>query len=83
MEFVMVNLTDGTRETVSGVLSFLSDLGYTLPVYYDTQSEAAMTYRVSSIPTTYFIDEEGYLITGATGSLSEEMLQYGIDMLTK
>lgn len=83
VEFVMVNLTDGVRETVSGVVTFLSDQGYTLPVYYDTQAEAATIYRVSSIPSTYFIDEEGYLIAGATGSLSEEMLQQGIDLLKK
>ena len=81
VEFVMINLTDGTRETVSGVLTFLNDQGYTLPVYYDTQSEAAMTYGLSSIPTTYFIDAEGYLVAGATGALNETQLQQGIDLI--
>ena len=83
VEFVMVNLTDGARETVSGVLAFLSDQGYTFPVYYDTQADAAITYGVSSVPVTYFIDEEGYLIAGVSGSLSEAILQQGIDLLTK
>jgi len=38
---------------------------------------------VQAIPTTYLIDEQGYLVSMATGALSEEALQHGIDLLTK
>lgn len=83
VEFVMVNLTDGVRETVSGVTDFLSTNSYTLPVYYDTQGQAAQLYGVQAIPATYLIDDQGYLVSMATGALSEEALRYGIDLLTK
>ena len=80
INFLMVNMTGG-RETLSSAKAFISEKGYTFPVFYDTDSDAAMTYSVYSLPTTYFIDAEGYLIAQATGAISAETLQRGIDMI--
>ena len=80
VHFLMVNMTGG-RETLSSAKAFISEKGYTFPVFYDTDSDAAMTYSVYSLPTTYFIDAEGYLIAQATGAISAETLQRGIDMI--
>lgn len=41
-----------------------------------------MTYGISSFPTTYFIDAQGYLVAGGIGMLSREYLMQGIDMIT-
>lgn len=81
IRFVMVNLTDGQRETVSKAKSFISENGYTLPVYFDINSDAAYKYSISSIPTTLFIDKEGYVVTGYQGMISEAMLRQGIDKI--
>ena len=80
IHFLMVNMTGG-RETLSSAKSFISEKRYTFPVFYDTDSDAAMTYNVYSLPTTYFIDAEGYLIAQATGAISADTLQKGIDMI--
>ena len=80
IHFVMVNLTTG-RETVEIAQAFLDQSGYTFPVYFDTQASAAMTYGVSAVPMTFFIDAEGYPIAYAQGALSAEHLQMGIDMI--
>ena len=80
IHFLMVNMTGG-RETLSSAKAFISEKGYTFPVFYDTDSDAAMTYSVYSLPTTYFIDAEGYLIAQATGAISADTLQKGIDMI--
>ena len=80
IHFLMVNMTGG-RETLSSAKAFVSEKGYTFPVFYDTDSGAATTYRVYSLPTTYFIDAEGYLIAQATGAISADTLQKGIDMI--
>ncbi|MBP3300364.1 MAG: TlpA family protein disulfide reductase [Clostridia bacterium] len=80
IHFLMVNMTGG-RETLSSAKAFVSEKGYTFPVFYDTDSHAANTYRVYSLPTTYFIDAEGYLIAQATGAISADTLQKGIDMI--
>ena len=80
VQFLMINMTGG-RETLSSATSFISTSGYTFPVYYDTASNAAMTYDVYYLPTTYFINAEGHLIARATSALSAEVLQMGIDMI--
>ena len=80
IHFLMVNMTGG-RETLSSAKAFISEKGYTFPAFYDTDSDAAMTYSVYSLPTTYFIDAEGHLIAQATGAISADTLQKGIDMI--
>ena len=79
--FVMINMTDGSRETVETASAFITEQGYEFPVFYDTQSEAAYTYGAYSLPTTYFIDAEGHVIAQATGAIDGETLQRGIDMI--
>ncbi len=81
VHFLMVNLTDGSRETMESASEFVNGEGYTFPVYYDTASDAAITYGVYSVPTTYFIDAEGYAIAQAAGAIDAETLQKGIDMI--
>ena len=80
IHFLMVNMTGG-RETLSSAKAFISEKGYTFPVFYDTDSDAAAIYGVYSLPTTYFIDAEGYAIAQATGAIDADILQRGIDMI--
>lgn len=81
--FLMVNMTDGAQETLETAKKFVEESGYSFPVYYDTDVDAAMTYGVSSIPSTYFIDSEGHAIAWAQGMIDAETLQAGIDMITE
>ena len=39
VEFMMVNVTDGSRETRDSAAEFIAGEGYTFPVYYDSQLE--------------------------------------------
>jgi thiol-disulfide isomerase/thioredoxin len=79
--FLMVNLTDGQRETMEEAKDFVASQGYSFPVYFDTKYEAAYTYGVSSIPQTYFIHADGSLETRATGMISASQLEQGIGMI--
>ena len=81
VQFLMVNLTDGQRETVEVAKSYIASQGYTFPVYFDTKYEAAYTYGVSSIPQTYFINADGSLEARATGMISAAQLEKGIGMI--
>ena len=83
VHFLMVNMTDGDRETVETASKFIEAQGYTFPVFFDTTTEAAYTYGAYSLPTTFFIDAEGNAIAQATGAISGETLQRGIDMIYK
>jgi len=78
---LMVNLTDGSQETVETASEFIAGQGYTFPVYFDTDMEGAIAYGVNAVPVTYLIDGEGYLVGWGQGALSGEALQGGIDML--
>jgi len=81
VQFLMVNMTDGSRETVEKAAAFIEGQGYTFPVVYDTASSAAVTYGIYSLPTTIFVDAEGYAVAQATGAIDSETLQRGIDMI--
>lgn len=72
--FMMVNLTDGFYDTVDGVKQFISDGGYTFPVYFDTKSEASRAYRIYYIPVTVTVDASGNVVNSATGSITESKL---------
>ncbi len=76
--FLMVNLTDGQRETVDIVKAFVADNGYTFPVYFDTAYSAANAYMVSSIPTTYFINAKGEAVNYKIGMMTAAELESGI-----
>ncbi len=83
INFLMVNMTDGSRETVKIASNFIKKEDYTFPVYFDTKSDAAIAYSVYSLPTTYFIDSDGYVVAQSTGAINSETLQKGIDMIKK
>ena len=83
VQFVMVNLTDGNRETVETAKEFIEQNGYGFPVYFDTDYSGAYAYNVSSIPTTYFIDAGGSVIASAVGMISGDNLEEGITLITE
>lgn len=81
IQFMMVNMTDNNQETVERASSFITDSGYTFPVFFDTQLSAAIAYGVTSIPATYFVDTGGNLVAYGIGPLNLEALETGIGML--
>lgn len=81
VQFLMVNMTDGARETLSDAQEFVAEKGYTFPVYFDTDQNAALTYSVYSLPSTYFIDPEGNAVARAVGAIDRDTLQTGIEMI--
>ena len=81
VNFVMVNMTDGQRETVETASAFVERNGFEFPVFYDTTGEAAYVYQAYSLPTTYFIDAGSHIIAQAVGAIDAATLQKGIDMI--
>lgn len=79
--FLMINLTDGQRDTESSVKQFVYDNGYSFPVYYDIDYDASGTYGVSSIPQTVFINADGSVYDTRVGALSEDALENYIEQM--
>ncbi|KNZ42615.1 TlpA family protein disulfide reductase [Acetobacterium bakii] len=80
--FLMLDLVDGQRETTEKGLAYVKDQGFDFPVYFDTEQEAARAYAVTSIPTTFFIDANGNIITSYRGAIDEATLMEGIALIT-
>ena len=81
IHFLMVNVTDGSWDTVDSASAFIAENNYTFPVFYDTDISAASAYGVSSLPTTYFIDAEGNGVAYGMGAMDMDTLMSGIEMI--
>lgn len=79
--FVMVNATDGDRDTVEKVKDFVADNGYTFPVYCDTEFNGVYTYGVYAFPSTLIINADGSLYTGHVGALTQSQLESTIQKI--
>ena len=79
--FMMVNLTDGVQETQESAQAHIDLMGYTFPVYFDLDSDAAYKYGIQSIPTTFFIDANGNLTAYGEGAMDGDTLKRGISMI--
>ena len=77
IQFVMVNAND----TVSNGKSYISQSGYTFPVFFDTTGEATTAYGVNAFPYTFFINASGELVVYGRGMLSYESIEEGISMI--
>lgn len=81
--FMMINATDGGRETVDTAKQFIEESSYSFPVYFDTAYEANYRYGVSALPTTFFIDADGNAVGYTSGAMSEAFLRECIDLIVK
>ncbi len=82
IHFVMLN-TLSSGETKSSGKKFISDKGYTFPVYFDESGIASQMYGAySGIPITYFIDANGNLVAHCPGMLTADILKQGIGMIS-
>ena len=83
VQFMMVNVTDGYQETLETARGYVAEQGFSFPVFYDTQTEAASLYGLTGLPKTYFIDKNGNLIAHGNGMLTRDALERGIEMITE
>ena len=80
IQFLMVNMTGG-RETQKSAQEFLDEAGYTFPVLFDLDMDAAYSYGVYSLPMTVFVDASGNVQDLAIGAIDEATLLSKIDKI--
>ena len=81
IQFMMVNMTDGSQETEESAKAFIAESGYSFPIFFDVEYSVAMAYGVTSIPATYFVNAEGNLVAYGIGPLNLAALETGIGMV--
>ena len=79
VQFLMVNVTDGRRETVFSAKQYVDDSDFDFTVLYDKNLDATTTYGAWGLPMTVFIDKDGNYVNHASGMLDAENLKRGID----
>jgi len=81
--FIMINMTDGSRETVNTATNFIADKGYSFPVYFDTLYSAAIAYNISSIPDSIFINKDGKIVSSYVGMIDADTLKSNLEKIIK
>ncbi len=81
--FMMVNLTDGDRETTATATKFLKDNHYTFPAYFDLQYDASNVYGISSIPDSIFVDKDGNIANAYQGMIDAPTMKKNIEAILK
>ena len=66
------------KKTVQG---FVKDKEYNFNVLLDVKGEVSQLYQVTGIPTSYFIDTEGYLDDSVTGAIPLESMKEYVNKL--
>lgn len=79
--FMMVNLAEPGGERPEAVAEYAAENGYTFPIYYDSDGDAASVYGVYSIPMSVFIDEDGIVQAVYPGAMSADTLNKYIDAM--
>ena len=81
VQFLMIDYIGFFGETVKSAQAYVDGQGYTFPVYFDSDRDAASTYGINAIPFTMFINEEFELYTYLTGMTDFETLEKYINQI--
>ena len=73
--FMMVNLCAFGNDTKENGKLMVENGGWTFPVYFDTDGDAAIRYAIRSMPTTIFVSADGELKGRHTGMMDRETLE--------
>lgn len=81
VKFLMVNETDGDRETMDTAKAFVEENGYEMDLLFDLDGDAANTYYLMYLPRTLFIDADGNLVDDHVGEMTESELEGNVEQL--
>lgn len=65
---------------IEKVQSFLESENLTFPVVFDETGDVAKAYKIANLPGTYFIDEEGKILSKVLGQVEESALMQHLSL---
>ena len=80
VQFMMVNMTEGSYETEEKA-KYLNFYLNDKKDFDDKDLEASVKYYISAIPVTVFVDKDGNIVTKRIGGMNEQMLSGYIENL--
>ncbi|KZL91481.1 TlpA family protein disulfide reductase [Clostridium magnum] len=79
----LVILAVDIGEPLSDVKTFIDQNNYNFKVLLDSNQKVAAQYGISAIPTSFFIDKEGNIISKHTGPMNTDQMKEYIKGLDK
>ncbi|HEX9026040.1 MAG TPA: TlpA disulfide reductase family protein [Clostridium sp.] len=79
----LVIVTVEIGESLDTVKPFIDSNKYSFKVLLDPDQSVATKYNIASIPTSYFIDAEGYIISKHVGGMNIDQMKTYIKTLDK
>lgn len=81
VNFMMVNLCAFGNDTKENGKAMVAEGGWTFPVYFDSDGDAALGYSIRSMPTTIFVSADGELKGRHTGMIPEATLRQTVEAM--
>ncbi|MFC5701513.1 peroxiredoxin family protein [Cohnella faecalis] len=81
LTIIAINLTAADSE--KSAREFADEYGFSFPVLLDKDGSVAKRYKIRPIPSTFFIDKDGYIVDGVLGSLGAEDLKIRAEKLLR
>jgi peroxiredoxin len=81
--FMMINQTDGKKETTSTAKKFLKENNYTFTAFFDTKYAASEAFGVSTIPDSFFINKDGKIVSEFHNSIDASTIKKNIEAILK
>lgn len=79
---VVLAVNSTVQDTLADAQRFVSDYGLTFPIALDRSGEVTRLYRVSSLPTSFFIGADGVIREVVIGGpMAEALLRSRIEQL--
>jgi len=83
VQFLMVNLCAFGNDTKDKAKAMIAEGGYTFPVLFDTEGDAALGYAIRSMPTTIFVSAKGELKGQRIGAMDEQTLRATVQAMAE
>lgn len=82
--FVVIGLNLTAQDSEKDAADFVKEIGVTFPVALDRDNAVGNLYRVTALPTSYFIDRNGVIRSVVVGGpMSEALIQSKVEELLR
>jgi cytochrome c biogenesis protein CcmG, thiol:disulfide interchange protein DsbE len=80
--FLILAINATFQDSASATASFVDEYGLTFPILMDTTGEVSRQYQMRALPTSFFVDREGFIREVVVGGpMSPALLQVRVEQL--
>ncbi len=81
--FTILAVNATNQDNLEQIENFIQENNLTFPIFFDQKGSVSNLYNVRSLPSSFFIDEEGIIQDVVIGGMPESLLRIRIEELLK